>query len=468
MGGIWGVTGGMELGGVSWGGGVAGNGEGVKGMEGSRGMGGSLGGLEGVMGRSQGMGGSLRGVMRVSRGTGGGPRGDLGGWRGHPGMSRGAGGSQRGLGGVPGETGGGPRGKVMGRPRGDWVVPGWGAKGDWGYALGGWGRSWGVPEGTRGTQEGLGEVPGYLGSRGWGARGSQGSGAVLEGPRRDWGGGPRGLWEILGGGGAEGTGGGPRGNWRGSQETGEGSWGFPQSPGGFQGTQGVLGGGPRGARGESREQRGAPREGEVAWEGGVSQVVQRGLGGSQGGCQLCPPMPSRPGSPPPNIPAELGQGLGRLGQTLKDQVPAWRGMEGGWTPPGTPPGPRPPEEADVVVVGGGVVGWSVAYWLKALENQRHGMRVLVVERDPTVRHPPPGAGYSLGDPLVNPTYVFFWGGGVFSFSIPKPPRCCRWGGSGSSFPSRKISACPVSPPGSSATSMYVGLFLGGVGGYVLF
>ncbi|NXB74259.1 FXRD1 protein, partial [Donacobius atricapilla] len=32
---------------------------------------------------------------------------------------------------------------------------------------------------------------------------------------------------------------------------------------------------------------------------------------------------------------------------------------------------------------GGVVGWSVAYWLKVLEGRRrHGMKVLVVERDP--------------------------------------------------------------------------------------
>ncbi|NXY51374.1 FXRD1 protein, partial [Ceuthmochares aereus] len=80
---------------------------------------------------------------------------------------------------------------------------------------------------------------------------------------------------------------------------------------------------------------------------------------------------------------DLGQGLGRLVQTLKDQLPAAGGGWGSWTPPGLPPGPRPPEEADVVVVGGGVVGWSVAFWLKALENQRHGMKVLVVERDPT-------------------------------------------------------------------------------------
>lgn len=45
-----------------------------------------------------------------------------------------------------------------------------------------------------------------------------------------------------------------------------------------------------------------------------------------------------------------------------------------------------------------MVGWSVAYWLKVLEGQRHGMKVLVVERDPTVRHPPPRVGYGLGDP----------------------------------------------------------------------
>ncbi|NWI61232.1 FXRD1 protein, partial [Calyptomena viridis] len=82
---------------------------------------------------------------------------------------------------------------------------------------------------------------------------------------------------------------------------------------------------------------------------------------------------------------ELGQTLGRIGKTLRDQLPAAGSGLGGWTPPGTHPDPRPPDEADVVVVGGGVVGWSVAYWLKVLEGRywRHGMRVLVVERDPT-------------------------------------------------------------------------------------
>uniref|UniRef100_A0A1A8EK57 FAD-dependent oxidoreductase domain-containing protein 1 n=1 Tax=Nothobranchius korthausae TaxID=1143690 RepID=A0A1A8EK57_9TELE len=43
----------------------------------------------------------------------------------------------------------------------------------------------------------------------------------------------------------------------------------------------------------------------------------------------------------------------------------------------------PPERADIVIVGGGVMGWSIAYWLKKKENSSAGMRVIVVERDPT-------------------------------------------------------------------------------------
>lgn len=45
----------------------------------------------------------------------------------------------------------------------------------------------------------------------------------------------------------------------------------------------------------------------------------------------------------------------------------------------------PPESSDVVIVGGGVLGLSVAYWLKKLEKPRGAIRVLVVERDHTVR-----------------------------------------------------------------------------------
>ncbi|KAK5608629.1 hypothetical protein CRENBAI_022868 [Crenichthys baileyi] len=53
-----------------------------------------------------------------------------------------------------------------------------------------------------------------------------------------------------------------------------------------------------------------------------------------------------------------------------------------WTPFQINPN-LPPETADIVIVGGGVVGWSIAYWLKQKEKLSRGMRVLVVERDPT-------------------------------------------------------------------------------------
>uniref|UniRef100_UPI0037E77410 FAD-dependent oxidoreductase domain-containing protein 1 n=1 Tax=Semicossyphus pulcher TaxID=241346 RepID=UPI0037E77410 len=43
----------------------------------------------------------------------------------------------------------------------------------------------------------------------------------------------------------------------------------------------------------------------------------------------------------------------------------------------------PPERADIVIVGGGVMGWSIAYWLKQKEMMRGGVKVIVVEKDPT-------------------------------------------------------------------------------------
>ncbi|KAM9781765.1 FAD-dependent oxidoreductase domain-containing protein 1 isoform X1 [Syngnathus typhle] len=43
----------------------------------------------------------------------------------------------------------------------------------------------------------------------------------------------------------------------------------------------------------------------------------------------------------------------------------------------------PPERTDIVIVGGGVMGWSVAYWLKKKEGLRGGLNVIVVEKDTT-------------------------------------------------------------------------------------
>ncbi|NWZ24140.1 FXRD1 protein, partial [Asarcornis scutulata] len=103
-------------------------------------------------------------------------------------------------------------------------------------------------------------------------------------------------------------------------------------------------------------------------------VGPRGRGGA------APGRPLRVAAPrSSDVFRELGPALSRLGQTLREQLPG----PGGWDPQWSPQSCPPPEQADVVVVGGGVVGWAVAYWLKALENQQHGMRVLVVERDPT-------------------------------------------------------------------------------------
>ncbi|XP_044293364.1 FAD-dependent oxidoreductase domain-containing protein 1 isoform X1 [Varanus komodoensis] len=41
----------------------------------------------------------------------------------------------------------------------------------------------------------------------------------------------------------------------------------------------------------------------------------------------------------------------------------------------------PPEHADVVIIGGGIMGWSIAYWLKKKEPRSNTLRVAVVERD---------------------------------------------------------------------------------------
>lgn len=44
----------------------------------------------------------------------------------------------------------------------------------------------------------------------------------------------------------------------------------------------------------------------------------------------------------------------------------------------------PPERADIVIIGGGVIGWSIAYWLKQKEWSREGLKVVVVEKDTMV------------------------------------------------------------------------------------
>lgn len=42
-----------------------------------------------------------------------------------------------------------------------------------------------------------------------------------------------------------------------------------------------------------------------------------------------------------------------------------------------------PNHVDIVIIGGGAMGSSIAYWLKEMSGE-HGLRILVVEKDPTV------------------------------------------------------------------------------------
>uniref|UniRef100_A0A8C6W217 FAD-dependent oxidoreductase domain-containing protein 1 n=2 Tax=Nannospalax galili TaxID=1026970 RepID=A0A8C6W217_NANGA len=55
----------------------------------------------------------------------------------------------------------------------------------------------------------------------------------------------------------------------------------------------------------------------------------------------------------------------------------------------------PPEQSDVVIIGGGIFGLSVAFWLKKLEKKQDAIRVLVVDQDHTYSQAS-SAGLSVG------------------------------------------------------------------------
>lgn len=75
--------------------------------------------------------------------------------------------------------------------------------------------------------------------------------------------------------------------------------------------------------------------------------------------------------------------LGRLGRALKNDMKYMVSLLDGHTNE-TNPKPKHwfPNYCDILIVGGGVMGSSIAYWLQ--QRALNGLHVVVVEKDPSV------------------------------------------------------------------------------------
>lgn len=85
----------------------------------------------------------------------------------------------------------------------------------------------------------------------------------------------------------------------------------------------------------------------------------------------------------------------------------------------------PPERADIVIIGGGVMGWSIAYWLKRKLMSRDSLRVVVVEKDPTVSfaHSPEPHVVCLLRPCTVLRLLMISVVSWCVLSTARPPRC---------------------------------------------
>lgn len=82
----------------------------------------------------------------------------------------------------------------------------------------------------------------------------------------------------------------------------------------------------------------------------------------------------------------------------------------------------PPERADIVIIGGGVIGWSIAYWLKRKLMSQDSLRVLLVEKDPTVS-PVHLSCMHVQSSVFSSYFSFRLSFFLYLLSTASPPRC---------------------------------------------